>query len=289
MFKYKLINNRHLTTIGSLVVTAFLLFTFDLSFGQKDNKPKSLSALYLDNDATIVFEVYPIENPYVRDILHVDWSKISTGSTFGGVSGGLFGAVSGGLTAAEKSIDDQTPEVKNAVMATLKNIDLQQLFLDALERNLKPKTKSQTLYLTNSTRKETSLGQSDRLVKMNLFFNFQGGHPSIKARLIVSLVAKNTNISELDQELDSFWKLTEEMRSNSPTGAMKETKNLMELIRASKRIMSYNECAQVFKVKSHSHSVEDWLKNDGSLIRQELEIIMDQLAIELADIVFKDN
>ena len=300
----------HLPTIGSLVITAFLLFTFGLSFGQVDNKPKSLSALYCDNDAKIVFEVYPVVNPRVSGIQQFDWDKmlddISFNISFGILTGGRISGLTLGLAAAEKSIyeiDDQTPEFSNAVISALKNIDLQQLFLVALERNLKPKTKYQTIYLTDSTRKETSLEQSDRLVKMNLLFNFTGGRPSIKAWLIVSVVAKNTNIRELDQRSDSFWKLAEEVRSITPETNVNNritiksaivfskqvSKKVKEFKEASNRFMSYIECAQTFKVKSPTNSVEDWERNNGSLIIQELEVIMNQFAIELAYIIFNNN
>ncbi len=202
--------------------------------------------------------------------------QVQTATLVGGAAAGA---------AVRPHTEDQTAEFKAAVSGALRDVDLQQVLLSALERNLSGKTPCQTIFRKTKTILDNTMPTNDRLVAVGVSFGFQGGKPVIKAWLGAMVVAKNANLEQVNTEAAALQKLSDEMRTMPPMKLMRSGK-VKELQKVAAQLTSHMDGTQTLAGGSQSHPVEDWLANDGALIRREIEAVLDRLVIQLGGSLF---
>jgi hypothetical protein len=225
-----------------------------------------------------------MQAPYVSGVTEVHRGDWLTAASIGYALGGVAGAINASANPGGR-VEDHTPEFKAGVAAALREADLQQLLLAALERTMKAKTGCQTAYRRVTFPMEAPQGSTERIVGVGGQLLFQGGKPVLKAMMSASVIAKDASIERLNQDGEAMMKLSEELRTMPPRKLIKSGK-LAETQTVSKRIETYIDGMQMFQGGSPAHSTEEWLAGDGQQIRREIDAVMDGLAAQLAATLF---
>jgi hypothetical protein len=95
------------------------------------------------------------------------------------------------------------------------------------------------------------------------------------------LVANMANSPLIDQSAEELKKLQEEIQSHP-----RDLKKLNQYLTASQKLLGYVDAGGTLPYNSTSHAQEEWLENEGGLVKQEVSTAMNRLTAQLAAVLF---
>jgi len=255
-----------------------------VSVAEQATVPPPLAALSCDVGQKIVIAVYPVESPDVADITKPSWSSCLSG----------FGLIGKAIDLAHSPIDDLTPEFRKAIREVLGPVDLQQLLITRAKQVIKPRTSCETDFLPTTWEKPAAFHPSDKIVVIGFYFIILGGRPTVRGYLS-AVVMTGENATKLTERATELDRIMEEMKKLEPyvratdkrpdLGKLKQYSALARQLGTG--LTPYIKGAGTMNYKSPDHSTDEWITNDGAVIKQEITAVMDQLIGDVSTILFK--
>jgi len=244
-----------------------------------DQKP--MPRLSCSAGQRIVFEIRPTDSPFITNIRKTDWSGFFSGLSTGFAMGGVAG-VAGGAERGPASTD-VTDEFARGVRGSFERTDVDRLILAGVERTMREKSTCDVVFMTTEERRKAKLFATDRIVMIGLFVEFQGGKPTMTARMGAALVTKIENLAFVDDGAERMHTLQAEIQSSKRPSLGKAKEFLKLAQQASTAFAGGLNDAQ----KSPSHEVQDWLADDAKLVIAELTAAADRMLASLAGALFQ--
>jgi hypothetical protein len=247
------------------------------ALAQAPGLPPPMGRLSCSPGERVVFEVRPVDGPYIGSVSKTDW-----GSFFSGISTGLaMGGVGGAAGAASRApqTKDSSTRLETGVRAAFARADANRMLRAGLEQSLKDVPQCEIVFMASDERGEAEPKPADRFVMLGLYVDYQGGDPKMTARLAALQVADPANLKRIDEGMVRLKELQAEAIQPGKRPALDKLK---EFTAFAQQLMSLVQAGQSDVHESPTHKVDEWLADDGRLVAAELKTGIDALVAKLA-------
>jgi hypothetical protein len=266
---------QHLAGLAATMACSWAL-SAPAALAQAPSLPPPLGRLACGPGERVVFEVRPLDGPYIGSVSKTDWgsffSSISTGFAVGGVGGAA------GAASREPQTKDSAGRLETGVRTVFERTDSTQLLLKGLQGFLKDVPQCELVFMTTEDRGNAELKSTDRVVILGLYVDYQGGDPKMTARLGSLQVADPANLKAIDEATARMKTLQAELMQ---PGKRPSLGRLKEFTKLAQQAMTLVQSGQSDVYQSPSHKVDEWLAEDGRLVATELTRGIDAVVARL--------